>query len=408
MKKDGILQDQEFEIRMKTAVDLITRLYHVGITELHTRPDAEAFCQRHRLHRIQMYLDEKTLNIARDTLTGTLFFDISDVFLLHFILFSVRGIPYILGPFCPLHLTATGASAVIRQYGLDNLTADQLLAYCAGYPSISELQAQNIVTALIHAVYPQEPDKVLRQIAAHSDALADEREEAMMRANHNTLIERRYASEREMIRLIQQGDARAAIHHLHIVEQDVSYIKRANNTLEKEKMGAAILRTTVRHAAIEAGLPALVIDRITSLNAGEVSAAWDEQTVLLAKEHLIRNMCKAVREAKEKQYSALVQNTLYYLEHEYKNEISIDSLAAEFSVSTDHLISSFKKEMGITPNAYLGRVRMKKAADLLVNGGMTIGDVSAAVGINDPNYFVKLFKKEFGETPTAFRKRHTI
>ena len=211
-----------------------------------------------------------------------------------------------------------------------------------------------------------------------------------------------------MIRLIQEGDARSALHQLHIVEQDVSYLKRADNTLEKKKTGAAILRTTVRHAAIMTGLPALVIDQITTQNALEVTAARDEQAVLLAKEHLVRNMCKAIREAREKQYSALVQNTLYYLEHEYNKEISIENLSAEFSVSADHLIASFKKETGITPNAYLGQVRMKKAADLLANGSLTVSSVSAAVGINDPNYFVKLFKKEYGETPTAFRKRHTI
>jgi YesN/AraC family two-component response regulator len=51
---------------------------------------------------------------------------------------------------------------------------------------------------------------------------------------------------------------------------------------------------------------------------------------------------------------------------------------------------------------------MRIAAELLRKGQMAVGDISAAVGINDPNYFVKLFKKEFGETPSAFRKRHVI
>ncbi len=401
-------EDAAFEIRYRTAADIITRLYNARLTELRTRAQAEAFCRANRLHRVQYYLDEKVLSIARETLSERICFVICDVFLLHFLLFSVRGVPYIFGPFCPEHLTESGAAAVIRQYGLDSLDATQLADYCGTYPSMSDLKAQNIVTALIHAVYPGEPDKQIRRIDSRSGTADPAEGEALLRANHNTLIERRYANERQMVDMIRQGDARSAIHYLHIVEQDVTYIKSRAPTVERERVGAAILRTTVRHAATEAGIPALVIDQITSRNAEEVAAARDEQSILLAKEHLIRSVCKAVRDARENRYSALVQNTLYYLEHEYKNEVSVENLSAEFSVSADHLIASFKKETGTTPNAYLTKVRMKNAANLLMTGSMAVGDVSMAVGIADPNYFVKLFKKEFGETPSSFRKRHTI
>lgn len=375
---------------------------------MRTRAQTEAFCQANRLHRIQYYMDEKALGIARDSLTDTACFVISDVFLLHFILFSIRGIPCELGPFCPEHLTAAGAAAVIKQYSLNELDSLQLTTYCGTFPSINTLRAQNIVTALIQAVYPQEPDKMFHILNSQDVKAADVLEESTLRANHNTLIERRYAAERQMIEYIKQGDTRAAIHQLHIVVQDVTALKIRRFTREQAKLGATILRTTVRHAAIDAGLPALVIDRLTDQNAQEVSQAQTDEAINLCAENLIQAVCKVIREAREKRYSALVQNTLYYLEHEYKNEISIDRLAAEFGVSTDHLIASFKKETGSTPNAYLAKVRMKKAANLLACSAMTVGDVSMAVGVSDPNYFVKLFKKEFGETPSTFRKRHTI
>lgn len=408
MENETAFAQADFDLRLQTASGLITHMYQIHLTELRHRTQVDAFCQRHRLHRIQYYLDEKILNIACDTLDDRLFFVISDVFLLHFILFSVRGIPYVLGPFCPEHLTAVGASAVIRQYGLTELSESQVLAYCSAYPSMSERQAQNLVTSLIHAIYPREPDKLMRRISNHAGTAAAEIGELAVRANHNTLIERRYATERQMIEYIKQGDARSAIHQLHLVEQDVSYLKKLAPTIERERIGAAIFRTTVRHAAMESGLPALVIDQITSQNDREVAAAPTEQTILLAKEQLVRQICQAIREAREHRYSALVQNTLYHFEHEYRNEISIENLSAEFGVTADHLIASFKKETGKTPNAWLTQLRMKKAANLLINGSASVGNISMAVGIMDPNYFVKLFKKEFGETPTAFRRRYTI
>jgi YesN/AraC family two-component response regulator len=122
---------------------------------------------------------------------------------------------------------------------------------------------------------------------------------------------------------------------------------------------------------------------------------------------MVRNFCRAIREIRENKYSARVQSTLYFLNHNYQNSISFSELSADLNVSENRLISSFKKEMGTTPNAYLTKIRMQNAAHLLINGSMSVSDVSNAVGISDSNYFVKLFKKEFGETPTVYRKRHT-
>ena len=266
----------------------------------------------------------------------------------------------------------------------------------------------NIFSTLISTVNPEEPDKHVRRIVSH---MGDEQKESLlleMRLNHNSLIERRYSAEREMINAIIQGNPRTAIHQLHVVEKDVAYLKGGDRSIEKEKHGAVILRTTVRLAAIQAGLPALVIDRLTSRSAADLESARSAQSVLLVKERLIGNICAAIQENRDKKYSALVQNTLYYLRNEYKNEINIDQLSAEFGVSANHLINTFKKETGVTPNVYLGQHRMRVAAELLRKGQMAVGDISASVGINDPNYFVKLFKKEFGETPSAYRKRHVI
>ena len=401
-------EDKEYLCRLQTASSVIMRLFHISFTFLQSRRETDEFCQHHRLHRIQLYLNEKALEIARSTLDSETAYLISDLFMLPFLPFSLRGVPVILGPYCPEHLTPEAAASVIRQYRLTELDTDQLLTYCSSYPSVTERTAINIFSALISTVSPEEPYKQFRRIVSHMGNEQDETVPLEMRLNHNSLIERRYAAEREMINAIIQGDPRTAIHQLHVVEKDIAYLKVGNWSIEKERQGAVILRTTVRLAAIQAGLSALVIDRLTSQSSAELMAARNEQSILLLKERLIRNICTAIQENRDKKYSALVQNTLYYLRNEYKNEINIDQLSSEFGVSANHLINTFKKETGVTPNVYLGQQRMRIAAELLRKGQMAVGDISAAVGINDPNYFVKLFKKEFGETPSAFRKRHVI
>jgi AraC-like DNA-binding protein len=49
-------------------------------------------------------------------------------------------------------------------------------------------------------------------------------------------------------------------------------------------------------------------------------------------------------------------------------------------------------------------IRLKKAAELLVTTNLNVSEVSYKVGINDPFYFSKCFKAQFGKTPSAFQK----
>ena len=62
-------------------------------------------------------------------------------------------------------------------------------------------------------------------------------------------------------------------------------------------------------------------------------------------------------------------------------------------------------QSGYSPNEYLRVIRMKKAAELLLTEDLTVAEISYKVGINDPYYFSKCFKNQFGVSPSAYRKK---
>ena len=72
-------------------------------------------------------------------------------------------------------------------------------------------------------------------------------------------------------------------------------------------------------------------------------------------------------------------------------------------VSEEHLSRLFKKEMGITLTAYIADLRTKKAAELLKTSMLSVAEIAMYVGYPDSNYFVKVFKKRYGMTPSAYR-----
>lgn len=82
--------------------------------------------------------------------------------------------------------------------------------------------------------------------------------------------------------------------------------------------------------------------------------------------------------------------------------LSSQSIAEYINMSSRYVMKKFKKCTGITLNEYILTVRMKQAAYFLKNTDMSVGQVSENIGIENENYFYRLFKKVYGCTPREF------
>ncbi len=98
---------------------------------------------------------------------------------------------------------------------------------------------------------------------------------------------------------------------------------------------------------------------------------------------------------------------IYELEHHYAQEITVRGMAEELEVTPGYLTAQFKKETGCTPVAFLRAIRMKQGAKLLVETSLPVREIAGLTGIADENYFIRLFCREYGQTPGKFRRYHT-
>ena len=396
------------EIRRSSAIQLIKQLYNVQFIELSSREISDEVCEKYRLHTTQYYFNENILDMMRQYLEEDDVYHISDAFLVHFMIFSVNSITYMFGPFCTVVLTESEAKRILKQSSVQDVDAKNFLTYRGAFPLIKEADACNIIYSFVNITSPENNGKTIRRISSEHYTQDGDIPDETKQANYSIMLEQRYAHEKKFMEDIINGNTWSAINNLHNLDQSVTHLKRIGTALESEKIGAAISRTTVRIAATQAGLPSLIIDKLSTENTVEIKKATSTEEILLAKDKMVRNFCKAIREIRDNKYSARVQCILYYINHDYAKSISFLDLSYDLNVSENRLIASFKKEVGTTPNAYLTKIRMQKAAHLLINERMTVADVSNTVGISDSNYFVKLFKKEFGLTPTDYRKRRSI
>lgn len=93
-----------------------------------------------------------------------------------------------------------------------------------------------------------------------------------------------------------------------------------------------------------------------------------------------------------------------YLSSCYHDDISLNQLAKTCHLNPYHLLREFKKFYCITPHQFLTSTRLHEAKELLASTRKTISQIMHEVGFQDAASFCKLFQKQFGLSPTAFRK----
>ncbi|MCH7403039.1 two-component regulator propeller domain-containing protein [Belliella kenyensis] len=93
------------------------------------------------------------------------------------------------------------------------------------------------------------------------------------------------------------------------------------------------------------------------------------------------------------------------IDAEISNEqFGVNELAEKVHMSQSSLLRKIKGVSKLTPNEYIRLVRLKKAAELLSSGSLSISEVCVKVGFNSPSYFSKCFQKQFGELPKDYQK----
>ena len=99
-----------------------------------------------------------------------------------------------------------------------------------------------------------------------------------------------------------------------------------------------------------------------------------------------------------------VQSAVAYVTEHYMEKITIEDLANVSNMSESNFYAAFRKCMGISPIAYLNNYRLSVAAGKLAESTDQISAIGYSVGISDPLYFSKLFKKTYGVAPKEYRR----
>lgn len=93
-----------------------------------------------------------------------------------------------------------------------------------------------------------------------------------------------------------------------------------------------------------------------------------------------------------------------YIEEYFTNELSVENIADEVSMSKRNFFRRFRAATGLNPIEYIQRIRMEAAKKYLEQGQVSIALIPEKVGYNDLKTFRSIFKKTTGYSPMAYKK----
>lgn len=102
---------------------------------------------------------------------------------------------------------------------------------------------------------------------------------------------------------------------------------------------------------------------------------------------------------------SILDDILYYIDHNYQNNIKLETIAPLFGYNSAYLGKLFTKAIGENFNSYIDHRRIEHSKKLLEQQNIKVYEISEQVGYKNVDYFHKKFKKYVGISPAEYRKQ---
>ena len=150
---------------------------------------------------------------------------------------------------------------------------------------------------------------------------------------------------------------------------------------------------------VSVGNPENITEAFDNLFSGGTSSGEFYNRTLAVLSVIIFNTMHRDLPEDDQKLPDIVDNAKDIIKLNYtNNEFSIKSLADALHITNTHLTRLFHNSTGITPIAYLNKVRFSEASSLIQQGVTSIRELCDRCGFKDEHYFMKRFKKNYGCT----------
>ena len=105
-----------------------------------------------------------------------------------------------------------------------------------------------------------------------------------------------------------------------------------------------------------------------------------------------------------KRTSKLIRDVQDMIANKMNEPLNVQTIAYYFHISPNYLSAIFRSETGMRLTEYITNIKMREAARLLRSTDMHVSKITETIGYDNANYFARSFKKQYGVTPTEYRR----
>ena len=225
------------------------------------------------------------------------------------------------------------------------------------------------------------------------------------RADSLSSLERGYEDENLLMEAVSKGK-------LHLVTAVASTVynngaqQRLTDSLRDRKNNLIILKTLLRKAAESGGVHPFHIDRLSTHYAARIENVRTIRQSFSLQEEMIRSFCQLVKNHSLSKYSYYVGQAITMVQFDLTADLRLKTIAEKLNVNSSYLSDLFHREYGCTLTEFINKQRIEQGIRLLQKTTRPVQEIAAECGIQDVNYFIKLFKKQTGLTPSRYREQH--
>lgn len=214
-----------------------------------------------------------------------------------------------------------------------------------------------------------------------------------------------YLAEQEMLRMVREGDLELVRHIDRMaVTGTMGQLAQAGDALRQMKNAVLVSVTLFSRAAIEGGLSPETAYKLCDRYFQNVEAAKSLSELTGVASTMNRDFVERVHAVRTQKLSREIEAACSYIERHLEEELSIASLASYAGYMEYYFSKKFKRELGLTPAEYIRKKRLEKAALLLRSSDLDAQQIATRLQFCSQSYFTDCFRKEYGISPTKYRK----
>ena len=209
--------------------------------------------------------------------------------------------------------------------------------------------------------------------------------------------------EKKLLETLSDGDAELGKNILGEILEDS---RLANpNQFGCVKYRAIELAILITRLGINSGFTLKTILDSDSRNLLAIKKTKNMEELTATLNGIIDDLTGQIHSFKGIQHASALRKAEQFIMENFSRKLSLEEIAKASGFSAPYFSTIFKEETGENLSKYLSRLKVEKAAALLVGTSLPLGVIAKSCGYEDRSWFSKIFKAHTGVSPRTYRKK---